>query len=198
MKAHLRELSGRHERIRVVSFYSHPSGDDVSGRDYDYGECVRVELLKNYLGTNNYQFLVCGPPGMMQAVTTQLREWGVPKEDILTEAFGPATVSKVFASAQGPPPGAEGPSAPATKLQVTFSKSGKVCWWDAKAENLLDFARSNGVPIDSGCRAGNCGTCLVALKSGKVNYLIEHGAAVEEGACLTCITVPQEDVVLDA
>ncbi|MBI1902577.1 MAG: 2Fe-2S iron-sulfur cluster binding domain-containing protein [Planctomycetia bacterium] len=198
MKEHLRELAGRHEHIRVVNFYSHPTDQDVAGSDYDHGECIRVELLRQYLKSTNYQFFVCGPPGMMQAVTTQLRDWGVPKEDILTEAFGPATVSKVFASPPPATPGAGTPAGPATKVKVTFSKSGKVCCWDAKAENLLDFALSNGVQIDCGCRAGNCGTCVVALKSGKVNYLTEHGAAVEEGACLTCVTAPQEDIVLDA
>jgi len=62
----------------------------------------------------------------------------------------------------------------------------------------LELAEKNGVQIDSGCRAGNCGTCLVALKSGEVNYLHEPGVTVEAGSCLTCIALPKTALVLDA
>jgi ferredoxin len=63
---------------------------------------------------------------------------------------------------------------------------------------LLELAEKNGVNIDSGCRAGNCGTCAVAIKSGEVKYLHEPGADVEAGSCLTCIAVPKTALVLDA
>ena len=52
--------------------------------------------------------------------------------------------------------------------------------------------------IDSGCRAGNCGTCLTAIRSGKVDYLSEPGAPIEEGSCLACIAEPQSKLNLDA
>jgi ferredoxin len=82
--------------------------------------------------------------------------------------------------------------------RITFAKSGKVCDWSPNVGNLLDFAEANGVNIDSGCRAGNCGTCVVAVKSGKVSYAIEHGAELEAGTCLTCIAAPDGNVILDA
>ena len=55
-----------------------------------------------------------------------------------------------------------------------------------------------GVKIESGCRAGNCGTCMVAIKSGKVEYLVDHGADLRDGTCLTCIATPKGDIILDA
>ena len=66
------------------------------------------------------------------------------------------------------------------------------------ASSLLDFAEDNDVVIDSGCRAGNCGTCITAIKSGEVDYVGEPGAEPEAGSCLTCISVPKSKLTLDA
>jgi ferredoxin len=85
-----------------------------------------------------------------------------------------------------------------SKLQVTFSRSGKTLRWNPKTATLLDFAEENGIRIEAGCRAGNCGTCLVAIKSGDVKYVTEHGATGEDGSCLTCICKPKSNLVLDA
>jgi len=52
--------------------------------------------------------------------------------------------------------------------------------------------------MPSGCRAGNCGTCQIAVRQGEVNYTSEHDVDVEEGSCLTCISVPKGNLVLDA
>jgi hypothetical protein len=84
------------------------------------------------------------------------------------------------------------------KLQVTFSRSGKTWHWNPAIASLLEFAEEKGIRIDAGCRAGNCGTCLVAVKSGEVEYLAEHGANAEGGSCLTCICKPKSNLVLDA
>ncbi len=70
--------------------------------------------------------------------------------------------------------------------------------WDPEIGNLLEFAEANGVSIDFGCRAGNCGTCITAIKSGEVSYVGEPGEMPEAGSCLTCISVPKGSVELDA
>ena len=57
------------------------------------------------------------------------------------------------------------------RVRVTFGKSNKTHHWDPASSSLLDFAEARGVKIDAGCRAGNCGTCLVAIKSGDVEYV---------------------------
>ena len=63
---------------------------------------------------------------------------------------------------------------------------------------VVDLAEENGVDIDFGCRAGNCGTCITAVKSGDIDYLSEPGEKPEAGSCLACIAVPKGPVVLDA
>ena len=81
---------------------------------------------------------------------------------------------------------------------MTFARSEKTVTWDGTEASLLDFAEANGIAMDSGCRAGNCGSCITALKSGNVEYLNEPGSTPETGSCLTCISIPQGDVTLDA
>ena len=54
------------------------------------------------------------------------------------------------------------------------------------------------VELDFGCRAGSCGTCITAVKSGEVSYVEEPGSLPESGSCLACIAVPKSDLALDA
>ena len=191
MAQHLQRLADEHEHIHLRICYSDPrDGRDVSGRDYHHDERVSVDLLQRLLPSKDYDFYICGPPPMMAALTEGLGHWGVPKQRVHYETFGPASVKKIAAvEAATPAPEA---------VEVVFSRSGKTCTWIPDAGSLLEFAEENGVAIDFGCRAGNCGTCLTAVKSGEVWYPTEPGALVEEGSCLTCIGVPKGPVVLDA
>ena len=84
------------------------------------------------------------------------------------------------------------------KVTVTFSKSKKTLEWDSSSNSLLDFAHQNGVSIEANCRSGNCGSCITALKKGGVVYLRAPGRETADGACLTCIAVPRENLTLQA
>jgi ferredoxin len=85
-----------------------------------------------------------------------------------------------------------------SKVEITFSRAGKKLRWNPAISSLLELAEENGIKIDAGCRAGNCGTCLVAIKSGEVNYMAGQGGGVEAGSCLTCVCKPKSNLVLDA
>ncbi len=191
MREHLEALAKEHEEVRMNICYSDPEEHDLEGRDYQHAERVSVDLFKRLLPSNNYTFYICGPPPMMETVTADLKSWGVPDEEINFEAFGPATVKRTKPATTAPVEGA-------AALSVVFSRSGTTLPWDGGAESLLDLAERNGIDIDSGCRAGNCGTCITAIKSGDIAYNIEPGAPPEDGSCLTCISVPETDLTLDA
>jgi len=60
------------------------------------------------------------------------------------------------------------------------------------------LAEHLGIGIASGCRAGNCGTCVLAMQSGEVSYIQPPGSPPEARTCLTCIAQPKGDIVLDA
>lgn len=190
-KDRLNAIAREFENVRLHVCYSKPRPEDKPGEDYQHAERVTVDLMKRLLPSSNYDFFICGPGAMMKSITDDLRAWGVPDKHVFFEAFGPATVKK---------------AAPATPLaanvaalQVSFSRSGKVVPWNPQTGSLLDLAEASGLQIEAGCRAGNCGTCAVAIKSGNVEMLADHhGAQMEEGTCLTCICRPKSDLVLDA
>lgn len=193
MKDELERMVRENENIHLEVCYSDPLDGEVQGRDYRHAERVSVSLLKRLLPSSNYEFYICGPPPMMNQITQELAAWGVPQDRIFFEAFGPATVKKL---APAEPPAAE--AGIAASYQVSFARSGKTCSWKPGTASLLEFAEANGVAIDFGCRAGNCGTCITAIKSGEISYLVDHGAKPEAGSCLACISVPKTDLVLDA
>jgi ferredoxin len=169
--------------------YSQPSEADRAAAVFQHAERVSIDLLKRVLPSNAFEFYLCGPAQMMSDLVEGLRQWGVADDRIFFEAFGPATVRK---------PALETGSTTRVAVKIQFSRSNKSCAWNADAGSLLDFAQQNGVAIEAGCRAGNCGTCLVALKSGEITYLREPSIPVEAGSCLACVAVPKTGLTLDA
>jgi uncharacterized protein len=186
MKEHLTLISQKYDNVHVRVCYSEQGDEEVLGQDFNVKGWVCVDLFKKELPSNNYDFLICGPPPMMNALTSDLKDWGVPKDKIHFEAFGPASVKKI-----APAPSQE-------SFNVHFAKSNKTIVWDGKDASLLEFAENNGIPMDSGCRAGNCGTCVSAMIDGEVEYINEPGALPEKGSCLTCVSVPKGDLTLEA
>lgn len=193
MLERFRELAKDHENVHVRICCSRPRDQtDILGSDYDLKGRVTVELLQNTLKSNNYEFYICGPGPMMESLTSGLKEWGVPDKDVNFEAFGPASVKKTSGASKQPA------LAPENNLTIEFSKSSKTITWDGTCDSILELAENNDIVIDSGCRAGSCGTCITALKSGEVNYVEEPGTLPETSSCLACISVPKTNLVLDA
>jgi ferredoxin-NADP reductase len=193
-REHLQTLARENPNLRLHICYSQPKPEDMPGRDYHHAGRANTEFLRQILPSNNYDFFICGPGPMMEELTKGLAEWGVPDASIFYEAFGPASVKRTAKPAD------KAGAAPAVGagIEVTFAKSGRTIVWDGKTPTLLEFAEQHGVPLDSGCRAGNCGTCVVAVKAGAVDYLAGHGAAAERGTCLACVCKPKEKLVIDA
>lgn len=192
LKEEIETIVANHRHFHSVTIFSDPTEECVEGSDYDCQGFLSVKVLKQYLKSSNYEFYICGPPPMMAAISDQLTEWGVPEDDINTEAFGPASIKKPA------PPTEAGGDAAATEFKVDFTRSGKTVVWKPDEGTLLDLAEANGIRIACGCRAGNCGTCLTALKNGKVNYITKPASAVAKGSTLVCVAQPDGDIALDA
>lgn len=195
MKTQLEELAAKHPNVHLHICYSNPLEGDRQGIDYQHQGWVGAPLFKEVLPSNNFEFYLCGPPPMMNSVTEGLAEWGVPEADVRFEAFGPATVKKKPA-AEAVVAATAAAAGPAAKVE--FHRSGKTVDWDPKYESLLEMAEANGIVMDSGCRAGNCGTCVTALRKGNVKYLQQPASPPESGSCLTCVSVPDGDVSIEA
>jgi ferredoxin-NADP reductase len=190
MKRHLRALADRHDNFHLHVCYSAPGEGDVEGVDYDHRGRVDLHLLRNTLRLARYQFYVCGPKQMMESLVPGLEQWGVDSGDIHYESFGPAALVKREKPAQ-----IAGSTRP---FSVTFTRSGESLNWDPTADSLLEFAEANGIDVDSGCRAGSCGSCQTTLKAGTVDYSQQPDADIEPGHCLLCIATPSCDLVLEA
>jgi ferredoxin-NADP reductase len=193
-KAYMQGLASDNKGVKMHVCYSRPSADDVKGRDYHHESRVTVDLLKELLPSSNFEYFLCGPGAFMESITEDLRKWGVPDNWVHFEAFGPASVKR----AATPESKVAVTFAPFGGIEVTFARSGRKVAWQGGGRSLLELAEEANIKIDAGCRAGNCGSCLVAIKSGTVEYITEHGADVEEGSCLACICRPSSALVVDA
>ena len=193
-KNDLDEIARTNANVKIITAYSEPTPTCKEGSDFQHKGYVSLDLLKKFLPGNNYSFYLCGPPPMMESLSTTLGEWGVPETRVHYEAFGPATVKKT-ANRKGD----ETTAAPAVaSSNIKFAQSGKTIAWDPNKLSILELARANGLTMNSGCCVGQCGTCLVAIKSGEVSYVSKPGYEVEAGSCLLCIAVPKGNLELDA
>lgn len=190
-KESLQQIKQQYPNINVITVYSRPKENDIEGVDYDHRGHVSVDLFKQLLPSNEYEFYVCGPPRLMEQMAHDLVEWGVAERRIHMEAFGPSSVTLTEKGL-----GHEKGSATAP-VQVTFSKSNKTVEWSGE-QSLLELAEANGVVIDYGCRAGSCGSCAVALREGAIDYPLLPDFDTEQGTCLACMAKPKQDIVVDA
>jgi len=103
---------------------------------------------------------LCGPDGFMQAMMGHLQALGVDAKRIHTERFS-------FASDAASPDAnfqAEGAEVYFqhldTRVTLTAADQGKT---------LLQIAQDHGVPVESGCCQGMCGTCRLVAHEGQVS-----------------------------
>jgi ferredoxin-NADP reductase len=191
-KRTVEDLAGSHPNFHLNIVYSKPDPDDLQGRDFQHAGHVDVDLLKRTLPQGKHDFYVCGPPAMMGSLLPALRAWGIPEGAIRFEAFGPA-------SAPSEPGGAQDFAAiGSAQWEIKFRRSGRTLLWDGRDASLLDFAERHGVTVDSGCRAGSCGSCETKLVSGEVHYARKPDHDISAGYCLLCVGVPASNLLLEA
>lgn len=193
MKAELEALAVAHPNFRLRFCFSDPLPEDRP-EDYQHHGRVDVNLLRMSLPLKPYHFYICGPTPMMESLVTGLEAWGVPEARIHFEAFGPASIKRKPATVMAPVETAVA----ASDIVVTFAKSGKQLAWQPGAGTLLDFAEANGIQVDSGCRAGGCGSCQTTIQSGEVAYPNPPDYDPEPGSCLLCCCAPKTSVTLEA
>ncbi|MDO8925577.1 MAG: 2Fe-2S iron-sulfur cluster-binding protein [Sideroxyarcus sp.] len=190
MKSHLEQLAAAYPNFHLRFCFSDPLPEEVAGRDYHFASRIDVRLLRAELPLKPYHFYICGPTPLMESLVPALEDWGVPDAHIHFEAFGPASIKRRSAAAQ-----------PAVTTQsdivVTFARSGKQFQWQPDAGNLLEFAEANGIAVDSGCRAGGCGSCQTTITSGEVSYGQAPEFDPEPGSCLLCTCIPKTSVTLE-
>jgi ring-1,2-phenylacetyl-CoA epoxidase subunit PaaE len=131
------------------------------------------------------QALVCGPGGMIAAVTTELIALGLDPARVQAERFTPS------ASARPPGPAPVAPAPFATATIVYDGKTNDIPV--AEGEPVLEAALRAGLDLPWSCRGGMCCTCRARLREGAVtmreNYSLEPWET-EAGFILTCQAHP--------
>jgi len=182
----LDELQARNANLNVIVTMSKPGDDPWSGH---VGRIDAALLASGVPDIAARRVHVCGPQQMMDATKAALRELGVPKEQVKTEAFG--TVQRN----------------PTARGGVSTEIAGKVVFQvsDTTApvpvgSTILDVADEVGVIIDNACRSGTCGSCRVKLLSGDVTMAMQDALTEkdkEDGYILTCQAKVRGDVKVD-
>ncbi|MFF8036060.1 2Fe-2S iron-sulfur cluster-binding protein [Streptomyces sp. NPDC016626] len=132
-------------------------------------------------------YYVCGPGPLMDAVQDVLHELGVPDELVHQEHYTS---------------GADTGTAATVPQKMTVEQYGHPIGTVVvePGQTLLDAGLTAGLPMPYSCTVGNCGDCMVRLRSGDVtqnepNCLTSRQRA--DGYVLTCVGCPLSEVTLD-
>ena len=198
MGAHVRRLARENENVRVHIRYSQPGSEDVEGRDYDSRGRVDIDLLKQVLPFDDFDFFICGPTPFMRSLYCGLLALGISETRVHYEFFGPGSMLMEEAKPGRPAdaPGAEGELTGGA--EVTFARSGVIARWDSECESILDLAEAQGLNLPYSCRSGICHTCACEMTAGAVEYLDDLMDEPDPGQVLICCAVPTSNLVLDA
>lgn len=193
MNSHLQALARAHSNFRLHLCLSDPVPGDVVDTSAEAGHHhsrVNVDLLRRLLPLKPYHFYICGPTPLLQSLVPALEDWGVPEGRIHFEAFGPASIKRKNSAATATQDAG-------AAVMVTFAKSDKQLSWQSGMGSLLDLAEAGGIAVNSGCRAGGCGSCQTSIRTGEVAYTQSPDFDPEPGSCLLCVCTPKTAVTLE-
>lgn len=132
-------------------------------------------------------YYVCGPAPLMEVVQGVLTGLGVPDELVHHESYTSAADTGTMAT---------------VPQEMTVEEDGRLVGTVVvePGQTLLDAGLAAGLPMPHSCTVGNCGDCMVRLRSGEVtqnepNCLTPRQKA--DGYVLTCMGCPRSKVTLD-
>jgi len=137
---------------------------------------------------------ICGPDGMMQAVSTALQARGFPKSRIKIELFA-ASIPKHEHKAPAQP----APGRAECAVTVVIDGARREYTLEKGKENILDAALRQGIELPYSCKGGVCSTCRAKLVEGEVemdvNFALED-YEIARGFVLCCQSYPVTDKVV--
>jgi ring-1,2-phenylacetyl-CoA epoxidase subunit PaaE len=137
---------------------------------------------------------VCGPDGMMQAVSQALQARGFPKARIKIELFAASIPKHEHKVPEEPAPGQK-----ECTVTVIIDGAERQYTLEKGKENILDAALRQGIELPYSCKGGVCSTCRAKLVEGEVdmdvNFALED-YEVARGFILCCQSYPVTDKVV--
>ncbi|KAL2259853.1 hypothetical protein VTK26DRAFT_6324 [Humicola hyalothermophila] len=143
-------------------------GDCVVIYDKAAGQRLNVRGIVEGARWNSH-FYFCGPKRLMDEAARETRARGLAEEGVHFEAFEADVSGDPFEA-------------------VVANRGGRVVKV-GEDESLLECLQKHFDDVDSSCCVGNCGTCRVALKEGRVDH---RGTALTEeekaASMLSCVS----------
>lgn len=175
-------------KLRHVRLLSDASGA-VAGVDYEREGRLGVDLLRELLPFDDYDFYLCGPQGFMQQMYDGLRALDINDARIHAEAFGPSSLRRTRSEQQAAP---ALPAVATESVAVMFMDSAKEARWNPGDGSLLELAEQRGLEPPFGCRGGSCGSCRTRVLKGAVTYAEAPEFAVAQDEALICCARPAD------
>jgi ferredoxin-NADP reductase len=161
---------------------------------------INKNLLEDLVGDlKDRVVFCCGPEGFMENVKSCLEALDFDMANYHDESFDPGGKKKAKNNEAKKIEVVKDKKETLGVYNLTFEKTGKTVSIESN-ENLLEKIESEGIAIESACRAGNCGCCQVKKISGDTETSNEYGLTFsrrQRGFILTCCTQVKSDLVLD-
>ena len=158
-------------RSRIEELQNTPGWSvDVHLYDSSRGERMDIDKVVRDLKWNSHLY-ACGPPKMMDATQQAVVRHGVADDEVHFEAFGADTGGDPF----------EAEVANREHRLVSVGEE----------ETLLEALRRElgSSEVESSCEVGNCGTCKVSVRAGRVEHRgTALSTAEKENSMLSCIS----------
>lgn len=164
-------LAQRHSQLSVRILVSRPSAG--------HSQRLSANLLADELGDlSNTDFYVCAGPALLESVLASLRDAGVAARALHYERF---TLGAAVEDGR----------------EWTLDYQGERIAFAGHA-SVLDAIEARCLAIDSDCRTGSCGRCMLAVEEGEAWHRVVPEYAVPPGHVLACCAVPNSDIRLRA
>jgi len=140
-------------------------------------------------GTENTQYLMCGPEGMMANISAYLADYGIASDKIFKESFVAPTIDKEPVEDDG--------TLKAREITVIYDDE-EHSFTVEPDSTILETALDQDIDLPYSCQSGLCTACRGKLLSGKVKMDEEEGlsdAERDEGYVLTCVGHPMTNDV---
>ncbi|KAK5045078.1 hypothetical protein LTR84_010226 [Exophiala bonariae] len=156
--------------------YLQEFGNNITIYDKSMGKFFDITNILGQVNDRTHVYC-CGSERLQKAVEETAASMGIDRLRLHFEQFEISTSGDPFTAAL---------SDSGKQIEVGGDKT------------LLDALRDAGLDIPSSCEAGNCGTCRVGLKSGKVEHRGTGLLGAEKcSAMLSCVSRGIGTIVLD-
>lgn len=154
---HLHYAVRTSDDVAFKSLLSNLGSNNITIYDKSKGQRMDIaDILRNRIW--NSAVYICGPQRMIDAVVQTATDVGMASSEVHYEVFHADTSGDPFT------------------VEVV-SKEKKVGLQVGADQTLLDVMREAGFDIGSSCEVGNCGSCRVPIKCGRVQH---RGTALTE------------------